>query len=165
MEVFLLRQTTCFWVIMWTEENSLWKPSVCCQPIRSNIQKTSFCCEETMNVLALTEYTASMMNVSMGKANQLKINFNVRAILTQHNFWIMGTDICRKSLWLDMCYHFWMFLCLSETFFSFNFFVNGSFHGDVVNGVLKRRLNEVFSKIVQFFNSKNNLDRVPLLAK
>ena len=34
------------------------------------------------------------------------------------------------------------------TFFSFNFFVNGSFYGDVVNGVLKRRLNEVFSKIL-----------------
>lgn len=26
-----------------------------------------------MNVLALTEYTASMMNVSMGKANRFKI--------------------------------------------------------------------------------------------
>ena len=34
------------------------------------------------------------------------------------------------------------------TFFSFNFFVNGSFYDDVVNGVLKRRLNEVFSKIL-----------------
>lgn len=42
-----------------------------------------------MNVLALTEYTASMMNVSMGKANRWKINFNVRVILLQHNFWIM----------------------------------------------------------------------------
>ena len=50
-----------------------------------------------MNVLALTEYTASMMNVSMGKANRLKINFNVRVILPQHNFWIMGTDICSST--------------------------------------------------------------------
>ena len=50
-----------------------------------------------MNVLALTEYTASMMNVSMGKANWFKINFNVRVILLQHNFWIMGTDICSST--------------------------------------------------------------------
>lgn len=52
-----------------------------------------------MNVLALTEYTASMMNVSMGKANRWKINFNVRVILLQHNFWIMELIYVVQPLW------------------------------------------------------------------
>lgn len=64
MEASLQRPTICSWGIMWTEGSSRWRPSACCSPTRSNIQKTSSCSGGTTSVPPSIASTASMMSVS-----------------------------------------------------------------------------------------------------
>ena len=63
MEDFHQNQIICFLEIMLTEENSHWKLFVYFQHTKSNIQRTFFYYEETMNVLVSTEFTGFMTNV------------------------------------------------------------------------------------------------------
>jgi len=62
MGVSRQKQTICFWETMWTEANSHLRPFAFFLPIKSNTLKTSFCFEGIMNVQALTEFMAFMMN-------------------------------------------------------------------------------------------------------
>lgn len=64
MGASLLRATTYFWETMWTEGSSLWRPSVCFWPTKSNTRRTSSCWGETMSAPPSTEYMDSMMSVS-----------------------------------------------------------------------------------------------------
>ncbi|CAO2593352.1 Serine/threonine-protein phosphatase PP1-alpha catalytic subunit [Lemmus lemmus] len=50
------------WGTMWTVASSLWRPSACCCPIRSNTLRISSCSTGTTIVPASTASTASMMN-------------------------------------------------------------------------------------------------------
>lgn len=64
MVASLQRATTSSWGTMWIGESSLWRPSACCWPIRSNTRRISFYYVGTMSVPASTASMASMMNVS-----------------------------------------------------------------------------------------------------
>ena len=60
---FHQKQTTYSLVTMWTEGNSLWRPSASYLHTRSNIPKTSSSSEAIMNVPVSTGYMVFMTNV------------------------------------------------------------------------------------------------------
>jgi len=71
-------------VIMLTEVNKVWKPSLCSLLIRSSIQRTSFCWEEITSALPSIGSMVSMMNV-----------------FSNENFFLAN---CRKKSWFFFCW-------------------------------------------------------------
>lgn len=88
MVVFLRKRTISSWVIMWTEGNSLWRPSASYWPIKSNTPKISSYWGGTTSAPLLTVSTAFMMSVRViAHASNTAVKTHPRKVNLILHYW------------------------------------------------------------------------------